>query len=180
MSLFSFFKKSPSTKVSDKVYISDTAKYKALLNLAKQNSTVFVAWFDDSVKKLQAHFEQNGITATIVMYRQLNAGNVNNKNIVFIEHYPLKGKEETLFTTLNQKEIVVYVSLEEPLMKLFGSERIIELMKKMGLTEEEELNHSMITASIQKAQEKLAKKVTLEQSASSQQEWFRRNVPDSL
>lgn len=48
-----------------------------------------------------------------------------------------------------------FVSLEDDLMRLFGSERIASLMDKMGHKEGEVLQHSMITKSIERAQKKV-------------------------
>jgi len=48
-----------------------------------------------------------------------------------------------------------FVSLEDNLMRLFGSERIAKLMDRMGLKEGEVIQHSMITKSIERAQKKV-------------------------
>ncbi len=48
-----------------------------------------------------------------------------------------------------------FVSLEDGLMRLFGSERIARIMDKMGLEEGEVIQHSMITRSIERAQKKV-------------------------
>ncbi len=48
-----------------------------------------------------------------------------------------------------------FVSLEDNLMRLFGSERIAKLMDRMGLKEGEVIQHSMITRSIERAQKKV-------------------------
>jgi preprotein translocase subunit SecA len=48
-----------------------------------------------------------------------------------------------------------FVSLEDNLMRLFGSERIAKLMDRMGLDEGEVIQHSMITNSIERAQRKV-------------------------
>jgi preprotein translocase subunit SecA len=48
-----------------------------------------------------------------------------------------------------------FVSLEDELMRLFGSERIASLMDKMGHKEGEMLQHSMISNSIERAQKKV-------------------------
>ncbi|HQC05334.1 MAG TPA: preprotein translocase subunit SecA, partial [Paludibacteraceae bacterium] len=47
---------------------------------------------------------------------------------------------------------VFYVSLEDDLMRLFGSERISGLMDKMGFEDGEMIEHSMISKSIERAQ----------------------------
>ncbi|MBC8173223.1 MAG: preprotein translocase subunit SecA [Chitinophagales bacterium] len=48
-----------------------------------------------------------------------------------------------------------YVSLEDNLMRLFGSERIAKVMDTMGYKEGEVIQHSMITKSIERAQKKV-------------------------
>ena len=48
-----------------------------------------------------------------------------------------------------------YVSLEDNLMRMFGSERIAGIMDRMGLQEGEVIQHPMITKQIEKAQKKV-------------------------
>ncbi|CAI8154529.1 MAG: Protein translocase subunit SecA [Crocinitomicaceae bacterium] len=48
-----------------------------------------------------------------------------------------------------------FVSLEDNLMRLFGSERIAKMMDRMGHKEGEVIQHSMITKSIERAQKKV-------------------------
>ncbi|MFY0594163.1 preprotein translocase subunit SecA [Roseivirga sp.] len=48
-----------------------------------------------------------------------------------------------------------FVSLEDSLMRLFGSDRVAKLMDRMGLQEGEMIQHSMITKSIERAQRKV-------------------------
>ena len=50
---------------------------------------------------------------------------------------------------------VFYVSLEDDLMRMFGSERIAGIMDKMGFQEGEMIEHSMISSSIERAQKKV-------------------------
>jgi preprotein translocase subunit SecA len=48
-----------------------------------------------------------------------------------------------------------YVSLEDNLMRLFGSDRVAKLMDRMGLEDGEVIQHSMMTKSIERAQKKV-------------------------
>ena len=48
-----------------------------------------------------------------------------------------------------------YVSLEDNLMRLFGSERVSKLMDRMGHKEGEVIQHSMMTKTIERAQKKV-------------------------
>lgn len=48
-----------------------------------------------------------------------------------------------------------YISLEDNLMRLFGSDRVASIMEKMGLQEGEELSHSLLNRSIEGAQRRV-------------------------
>jgi preprotein translocase subunit SecA len=48
-----------------------------------------------------------------------------------------------------------FISLEDDLMRLFGSDRIVKLMEKMGLEEGQELTHPLLNRSIQQAQKRV-------------------------
>ncbi len=48
-----------------------------------------------------------------------------------------------------------FLSLEDDLMRLFGSERISRVMEKLGIEEGEAIEHSMITTSVERAQKKV-------------------------
>ena len=52
-------------------------------------------------------------------------------------------------------ESVFYLSLEDNLMRLFGSERIAKVMDRLGLKEGEVITHSMVSKSIERAQKKI-------------------------
>ena len=52
-------------------------------------------------------------------------------------------------------ETVFYLSLEDNLMRLFGSERIAKVMDRMGLQEGEVITHALVTRSIERAQKKV-------------------------
>jgi preprotein translocase subunit SecA len=48
-----------------------------------------------------------------------------------------------------------YLSLEDPLMRLFASDRVKNMMRSLGMGEGEAIEHSMVTKSIVKAQRKV-------------------------
>ncbi len=48
-----------------------------------------------------------------------------------------------------------YLSLEDDLMRLFGSERIANVMQRLGIKEGEAIEHRMITNSVERAQKKV-------------------------
>ena len=52
-------------------------------------------------------------------------------------------------------ESIFYLSLEDSLMRLFGSDRISKVMDRLGLKEGEVITHSMVSKSIERAQRKI-------------------------
>ncbi len=48
-----------------------------------------------------------------------------------------------------------FISLEDDLMRLFGSERLMEVFTKLGVPEGEQIQHKMLTSAIEKAQQKI-------------------------
>ena len=48
-----------------------------------------------------------------------------------------------------------YISLEDDLMRLFGSERLMNVFKGLGVAENEQIEHKMLSSAIEKAQKKI-------------------------
>ena len=55
----------------------------------------------------------------------------------------------------DQGESIFFLSLEDDLMRLFGSDRIAKVMDRMGVEEGEVITHAMVTRSIERAQKKV-------------------------
>ena len=52
-------------------------------------------------------------------------------------------------------ESCFYISLEDDLMRLFGSEKLMNMFKSLGVAENEQIEHKMLTSAIEKAQRKI-------------------------
>jgi hypothetical protein len=176
--MFSFFKKKePRQNTNDIVFAKRQGKWNALLGAARREPrAIFVAWFEDSREKLQQFFTQHQQEAEIITSRQVHAGIIAGRPVFFIEHYPLAEKERQVFASLAGTSITVYSSLDEAFFKYFGGDNISVLLGKLGLEENEAISHTMITRSIANAQQKLATKVTVDQTAHSIEEWMQKNV----
>ena len=48
-----------------------------------------------------------------------------------------------------------YISLEDDLMRLFGSEKLMGIFKSLGVPENEQIEHKMLSSAIEKAQKKI-------------------------
>ena len=168
------------TIFKNKVYINSTGKMNACLQLAKENpSTVFIAWFNETAETYKTFFAQNGIDeARITTVNKINPTILQNHQPIFLEHYPLPAKELELVKDWQLTKIPVFSSMDEPLFKHFGSDKMIPLIKLFGMKESEAIEHSYVTESIIKGQGKIANKVITEKTAGSQAEWMNKNMND--
>jgi hypothetical protein len=172
-----FRKKNKGIVVRDIVFKTQQAKYQALLaERRKDPTTVFVAWFDDSTDKLQRLFTEHGQEAEVLSYKHLHTGMIAGRSVVFIEHYPMPAKEQQVFATIETGTVTVYSSLDEGLFRLVGGDHISAMLDKLGMDENEGLTHSMISKAIRNAQERIAAKLTIDQSANSMEEWMQKNT----
>jgi len=162
----------------DRAYITTAAKMTACADLAKKDPThLFICWFAETAVRFKAFFVQYGLDESLITEaRFIHGGKLENKIPVFVEHYPLHTKELELTKNWGDEKIIVYSAMDEPLFKHFGSEKLIPIMKMLGMKEDEVIEHAMVTKSIIKGQEKIAEQVDLEQSASSQAEWMTKNI----
>jgi hypothetical protein len=162
----------------DRAYMSTEAKMKACSILAKENqSIIFIAWFSETAKQFKNYFTANELSESRVLEaRYLTPSQLLGKTPVFVEHYPIHSKEVNFVDNWKIKNILVYSAMDEPLFKHFGSEKLIPLMKMMGMKENEVIEHSMVSKSIINGQKKIEEQVSIEQSASSQADWMERNL----
>ena len=176
--MFRLFKSgAPGIKAIDKVWMSKEAKLNACVDLLRVNPTcLFVAWFEETFQELQQLLNPQKDKVNLILAASLNADMMQNHMVVFAEHHPLAKVEQTLFSTLGLVDVPILSSLDEPFFHSFGGERIIDLMKKMGLKENEVLGHPMITRSIHNAQESIAKRATTNLNAISQKDWLATNM----
>jgi hypothetical protein len=175
--MFKLFNGENKPVTSDKVFIHTKSKWVYCQKILTENpSTVFIGWFDDTIDELADHFSQSGIRASVLKARTINKAQIEDSQIIFIEHHPMKDKEDQLLHQLNLKKAVFLVALDEPFLKFFGGEKLVKLMAGMGMKEEEPIEHKLISQSIAVAQEKIESKVSFEQSTRSQAEWMERNL----
>ncbi|MDJ1491999.1 hypothetical protein QNI19_03580 [Cytophagaceae bacterium DM2B3-1] len=103
-----------------------------------------------------------------------------NISFHFAEHYPKSSVEENYLSQLNQlpgkSTVHFYNAIEEPFFLHFGGERIIDLLTRLGVKEQEFISHKMIDNSIQNGQKKIDKKVQTEIKATSAEDWFSKNI----
>jgi len=178
--MFSLFKrKEPEIKLIDKVAMDETAKFNSLLLLWNSNKDIaFIFWFDESLRHAESFFaDKTSMPVILLTAKEAASPQLAGKTPVFAEHYPLRQKEQDLFSRIGLKTVQVFSSLKEPLFQRFGGDKILEVMKRLGIKDDEIIEHNMISKAIQRVQEKIEKKVLIEQSAHSQDDWLKKNLP---
>jgi hypothetical protein len=164
-------------KIIDRVFMHQQGKWNyCLKTLAEKPNTIFIGWFDATITELENFIARNNSSPVpILNARSIHRSQVEGLPIIFIEHHPMKSKEEMLFSELGLKEAIILTALDEPLLTLFGGEKIIDMMQKLGMKEDEIIEHKMVSQSIANAQKKIEEKLVVEQSVRSQAEWLERN-----
>jgi hypothetical protein len=175
--MFSFFEKDAKLKVIDRVFVSSMGKQKAILEKINNHpNSIIVTWFEESYRQIEILLQSNNLKVEIYMARQIAAHHIQNNQVLFFEHYPFLIKENELLEKLQLKEAVFYSALDEPIFMHFGGDKMISLIEQMGLSENEAIEHAMISTAIRNAQEKISKGLVVEHSATSQAEWFSKNI----
>ena len=175
--MFNLFNKENKPTITDKVFIHTKNKWPYCQKILNENSkTIFIGWFDDTIEELESYFSQTNVNAAILKARTARRSQIEGAQLIFIEHYPMKTKEDQLFDQLSLKKVLFLTAVDEPLLKYFGGERLMQIMENMGMKEEDPIEHKFITQSIVNAQKKIESKVLIEQSTRSQSEWMERNL----
>jgi hypothetical protein len=164
-------------RTRDLVWMSHTAKFNGLISLMGDNpGAVIITWFPDSLNDFRRFYKAKmGSDPQIKIASSVNPYMVTGKTVFFLEHYPVKTREENLMKDWNAAEVIVLNALDEPLFTQFGSDRIAGMLQKMGTKEDEIIEHSLISKSIVNAQGKIQSQIRNEYSADSAAEWFRKN-----
>ncbi len=179
MGLFNLFKKENKLPImKDLVWKNQPGKFNGCLKLLQQYpDSVWISWFPETRSNFIQFLEtKGGIKLDVKLARTIMPFTVENKAVFFLEHYPLRAEEEKLIQTWNPKVIFVLNALDEPLFEQFGGDHIIGLMDKLGMADDEYIEHSMISSSIKNAQSKLQQKVTIENTTNSSKDWFKMNI----
>ena len=172
-----FKRKEDAIKVIDKIWMSEKAKWDGILELwRKDPNIIFIAWFAETSNLLASLFEKETTSVPVLMTREVHSSQLAGKKILFCEHHPLRRKEQDIFKEWHLTEAIVHSALDEPLFLHFGGEKIVDMMKQLGMQEDTMIEHKMISNAIENAQEKIEKKVEIEQLANSQKEWLQKNL----
>lgn len=189
---FLFGKKQPEAKITDFIWKLRPSKYNAMVvELSKRNKSIVAYYFEDTKKELMLIATQLNIpfeeslssNARIIFIKAdmlLKLTSIDMYSILFVEHHPSFVTESNITKhiceILGQSLIPFYTSLDEPIMRIFGSERIMVMMDKMGYKEHESISHSMVTESLRRSQQKIDDAARRTLDAPNAAEWLNQNV----
>jgi hypothetical protein len=166
-------------KITNVIYASELAKQKGIINYAQvNNDAIFIAWFTNTAVNYRKQFIANNMSEDrIVEAKSFSTAKYSTATIIFLEHFPLRAKEEALVQNCMQVEFIFYNALTEPIFAYFGSDKIIDVMSRLDYKDDETIQHKMIDSSLLKAQQKIAERVQFETNTSaSQSDWMLVNV----
>jgi len=199
MGLFSWFGKAPPAPV-ERVWANDVARWSGVLRAVREaeGAVLIVVFFEAS-----AAVARTLLTAARVRFAEVadvprawepgaqvtlvRADRVRNLAgylpaplvVIGAELHPLPSEGRALLDTLARLTPAVptfHASLEDPLLARFGGGRIAEMMERLGLGPEEPIEDTLVTASLAKAREKMAKSVRNPRESASMEAWFETNV----
>ncbi|MDQ3110531.1 MAG: hypothetical protein M3R17_11610 [Bacteroidota bacterium] len=188
--MFGFGKKKKS-HFSSKVLMSRVALDRLLVNGLRNKEIIAVTFFTSTRNELIKTVNDPSLDDHIIPAEKIINGNAiprinsfllsGDKKIVFAERYPLSANEIQVAEKLEISGIplpfIAYASLDDAILLQAGGEKIISMMQKMGMKEDEIIEHSMIESSIKNFQSKIAEKTSFHSHAQSPEEWFRVNIP---
>ena len=98
-------------------------------------------------------------------------------NVMLFGHYPIPSKENKMLEKLSavDSNVTFYSSLDDPAFKIFGADQIKSTLEKLGLADEEAIEHAMVTRAMKNAREKIEQSVRQEIPCATKSEWFTKN-----
>jgi hypothetical protein len=138
--------------------------------------TPFGIGSDKSVLLMDAQWLHASSEGFDLLVRQSRSSAVR---LLFYGHYPIPEKESQLLSKVAAaaitKKICFYSSLEDRAFEMFGADHIRSLMEKMGMKEDESVEHAMVSKAMQRAREKIAGTISAEVMTATETAWYQRN-----
>ena len=159
-----------SVTTTMKVFMTESAMLSALrLESGKNPQIPVAAWFPDMKKKL---LDKTGIQAHMV--DELPAPANRNRHILVAGIHPSARKEQIGFERAGIQYAVVFLSLEDPLLKSYMDDNF-NMMKGLGLKEDEAISDSLVGQSVAYLQKDIDERVSSDLPAASSEEWLLLN-----
>jgi hypothetical protein len=194
--MFGLFKSSNQAEEEFIVFKSKEEKYRMLFRSLSEKQelqidTTLLYFFKDSGNDLLKLCEASGITfchnrkpkesreiLSIWSFDEFIKQQVEVSNpMLSSEFYPTRSRNKQLLVLAGKgNKIIFYTELDNAYFKAIGMERIIAVVDRLGIKENEPISHKMIARSIVRGQEKFEKKIISDKEASSLEDLVLFNV----
>ena len=99
--------------------------------------------------------------------------------VLVLERHPLRAHDDRVVEFAEglggSAAVEFHVSLDDPLMKRFAGDWMQNVLRNLGMKEEEPIESPMVARRVKEAQNKMAKHGMNERDADSAEEWMRKN-----
>lgn len=155
----------------------------------QQEEIPFRPW--DPPRELETairELRQAGNQVLITQARQLPSWSVEEGSarpllaaeLLVCNHHPLIGADERILRcaqALQVLKVTFLTSLDHPLLQHFSGRKIQDLLRMLGMRENEAIEHPHVDRQVSRAQERIARQVRNPLPAESAEEWFALNLP---
>lgn len=159
----------------------------AIADPAGPNAVIAVAHFDDCLQQLAAAaagLDPNRIRVTrsdCLPSRPPTDLIADESSLLILvgERHPLASHDDDVLEFAQSQpcrcRVVYHVSLEDPLLKPFAGEWVENILRRLGMKEDEAIESTMVSRRIQRELNRIAKTATGDAPANSAAEWLERN-----
>jgi hypothetical protein len=102
-------------------------------------------------------------------------------SVLVPQRHPLHAQDERIVEFIEKLALPVrirfHASLDEPLMQRFAGDWVQNMLRSLGMTEDEALESRMVARRLEEAQRQVAAAQFGDERADSAEEWFERNLP---
>lgn len=182
----------------DRIWMTTDAKFIGLAkNVAMCSNSeavaiLLVAHFPDVLTRLETIADQqhSDVPIKAVVAANLNTElgaslNLDESSIIDVivgERHPLPSADDRLEAFANEFpcrcRLSRHVSLEDAVMKVFAGEWVQNMLRKLGMTEDEFIESQLVSRRIRKAQQKIEGTAFGSLNAESAAEWLEKNCPE--
>ncbi len=186
--------------VPDRIWMTTEAKFAGVAKEVAERSKaeavaiLLVAHFPDVLAHLQGIADQvkSGVPVKAVLASNLNTDlaaslNLDESTVIDIivgERPPLASVDERLEAFVADLPcrcwLSHHLSLEDPIMQAFAGEWVQNLLRKLGMSEEESIESEMVSRRIRQTQRKIERKVRGPVDAESATQWLEKNCPEMV
>ena len=201
MGWFSWLKPAASSVETppDEIWLDESAKLRGIRALVEAvlecgdntSLVVVVAHFPATLQKLTASLaDLTGDDRLAIalaadvgdpLSRQLTLNRQGGTFVVCAERHPLLSHDDALLRSLEQQEcairLVHHLALDDALLRVFASEWVTDILRRLGMKDDESIRSPMVSRRVRGAQQVIAKKAPSDMDAESAEEWLRVNAP---